>query len=330
MSRTQNLCLVTAVYNDWAALLQLLADIERTFADKGIAFDVLVVNDGSTTAVEPEVENYRTGGVIRSISLLELRANVGNQFALATGLRYAADHFDEDAMLVMDADGEDTVADAVRLIEAWRAKPNTIIVGQRTKRSESIAFRLFYALYRVVFRLLTGQNISFGNFSVIPRSLLRNITSRPELLHHYSATILRTRLPLTQIATTRGKRYAGQSHMSMPPLVFHAVAGFSVFSDILFSRLLIAAASVGAICAVGIVAVSALRLLTDVAFPNWATTVISFLVLLATQAILLILCSGFLLLTGRSSMLMTSLDPSRIHLPPREIGTPGSNNNIRL
>jgi hypothetical protein len=110
--------------------------------------------------------------------------------------------------------------------------------------------------------------------------------------------------------------------MSMPPLVFHAVAGFSVFSDMLFSRLLIAAACVGAVCGVGIVAVTALRLLTDIAFPNWATTVIAFLVLLATQAILLILCCGFLLLTGRSSMLQTALDLSRIHFPPRKVGVP--------
>src|SRR5262245_47740138 len=134
MSGTQRLCLVTAVYNDWLALFQLLTDVESRFASQGISFDVLVVNDGSTAQLQPDLENYRTGGVICSIGVLDLRANVGNQFALATGLRYAAQHFDQDAVLVMDADGEDTVEDALRLVEAWRAKPNVIIVGQLTKR----------------------------------------------------------------------------------------------------------------------------------------------------------------------------------------------------
>jgi polyisoprenyl-phosphate glycosyltransferase len=324
MSGHQKLCLLTSVYNDWRAFSLLIEDIEKTFANQAITLDVLVVNDGSTAQYPPELENYRTATVIRSISVLDMRANVGHQFAIATGLRYAAEHSDAEAVLVMDADGEDRVEDARRLIEASKDRPNTIVVGHRTKRSESLAFRFFYVLYRMIFRVLTGKNISFGNFSFVPKSLLHSVTSRPELSHHYAATILRTRLPLALVATTRGRRYAGQSQMSMPALVFHAVAAFSVFFDVLFSRLLIAAAFTGIACTVGITVVTALRLFTDLAFPNWATTVVAFLVLLATQAILLILCSGFLLLMGRSLMLLTSLDSSRIHFPVRNIVKPSS------
>jgi glycosyltransferase involved in cell wall biosynthesis len=311
MSVAQTICLVTAVYNDWPAFSHLLADVESTFTGQGIVLDVIVVNDASTTPLCSQFEKYTSKAVIRSVTVLDLRANVGNQYAVAVGLRYAAEYRSFDAVLVMDADGEDRVDDAKRLIETWRAK-DALVVGRRAKRSESAAFKLFYLLYRMTFRTLTGHDISFGNFSVIPGSLLRSIAYRPELPHHFAATILRTRLPIAQIVTTRGHRYAGDSHMNMPALVFHAVAGFSVFSDILFSRLLIVSASVGVLCSIGIVTVVLLRLLTDVAFPNWATTVIAFLALLAAQAILLILCSGFLLLTGRSTMLLTSLETSKM------------------
>lgn len=325
MSGHQKLCLLTAVYNDWRAFSLLMEDIEKTFADQAIALDVLVVNDGSTAQYRHELERHGAASVVRSISILDMRANVGHQFAIATGLRYAAEHSDAEAVLVMDADGEDRAEDAKRLVEALRDKPDTIVVGHRAKRSEPLAFRFFYVLYRIIFRFLTGKSISFGNFSIVPRALLPSVISRPELTQHYAATLLRTRLPLTLVATTRGKRYAGQSQMSMPALVFHAVAAFSVFFDILFSRLLIAAAFTGVACTIGIAVVTALRLFTDLAFPNWATTVVAFLVLLATQAVLLILCSGFLLLMGRSLMQLTSLDSSRNHFPVRKIVGPGSN-----
>jgi polyisoprenyl-phosphate glycosyltransferase len=222
------------------------------------------------------------------------------------------EHCSCEKILVMDADGEDRVGDARLMIEESRLRSGAIIVGQRAKRSESGSFKLFYFLYQATFRTLTGRRIAFGNFSVIPKALAQPIANRPELPHHYSATLLRTRLPIVEIPTTRGRRYAGDSHMNMPGLVFHALAAFSVFSDALFSRVLMTAASIIGLCAAGIIGVACLRFFTTVAFPNWATTVISFLALLASQAILLALSSAFILLMGRSSMLMASFETSRI------------------
>jgi len=307
-----SICVLTAVYNDWPALSRLLTDMETEFASDRVRIDVVVVNDASTFDMEQDFRTWTGKPVIQSISVLDLRANFGNQFAVATGLRYVAEHRAFDAVLVMDADGEDTIADARRLIREWRQHRDSIVVARREKRSESALFKLFYALYQFTFRLLTGKTIAFGNFSVLPHTQIQAIAGRPELPHHYSATLLRTKLPLIEIPTERGRRYAGKSSMNFPGLVFHAVAGLSVFSEVLLSRLLIATATVASFCAIGIIFVVCFRLFTSLAFPNWATTVISFLALLASQSILLILSSGFLLLMGRSSILLTSLETARM------------------
>ena len=314
-----SICILTAVYNDWPSLSRLLSDLESEFAGAGVRIDVVVVNDASTSNMD-DFRAWTGRPVIRSISVLDLRANFGNQFAVATGLRYVAEHRKFDAVLVMDADGEDTVADARRLVAQWRAHRDAIVVARREKRSESALFKLFYAIYQVTFRLLTGRTIAFGNFSVLPQPLVGAIAGRPELPHHYSATLLRTKLPLIEIATERGRRYAGKSSMNFPGLVFHAVAGLSVFSEVLLSRLLIATATIASLCGLGIVFVVFFRLFTSLAFPNWATTVISFLALLASQSILLILSSGFLLVLGRSSMLLTSLETARMVRTIRSYG----------
>lgn len=219
-----------------------------------------------------------------------------------------------DVVLVndVDADGEDDPRDAVKLVAAWRNQPDHLIAAQRTKRSESLIFRGFYGLYRAIFRLLTGHTISFGNFLLIPATLLPSVLSRPELIHHIAATLLRTRLPIAEVPTVRGRRYFGSSQMNVPALVTHAIGALSVFSDVLFSRLLIGAAVVGALCAIGSIVVASLRFFTTLAFPNWATSVISFLTLLAAQALVLILCLAFLMLTSRAAMLLTSMEVSRL------------------
>ena len=325
MAGQKTICLITAVFNDWGPLSRLLGEIEQSFAPLGYAVDVVVANDASTDPLPAQFPGTTERKVVRSITILDLRANVGNQFAVATALSYAAENKKFDAVLMMDADGEDRVADAVTLLDTWEKNPDRVVVGRRAQRSESSAFKFFYMLYRAVFRLLTGRRIAFGNFSVIPAALLPSVVNRPELGHHFSATLLRTRLPILEIPTARGLRYSGQSNMNMPGLVLHALAGFSVFADVMFSRILIAASFIGVLCVIGAVLVTLLRLFTGLAFPNWATTVIGFLALLATQIVVLVLCTGFLLITNRSTTLLASLERAKLLSGVRTIAAGSTN-----
>ena len=73
----------------------------------------------------------------------------------------------------MDADGEDRPEDVSRLAAAWSEDTNRIVVAQRGERSEGLAFRFFYAIYKLTFRIMTGQKIDFGNFCLLPRESLR-------------------------------------------------------------------------------------------------------------------------------------------------------------
>jgi hypothetical protein len=87
MSGIESILVLTAVYNDWPALSQLLRDLEETFAADAVSFHVLVVDDASTVPRHWDFKDHATGKVIKSVTLLDLRSNVGNQFAIAAGLR---------------------------------------------------------------------------------------------------------------------------------------------------------------------------------------------------------------------------------------------------
>ena len=93
--------------------------------------------------------------------------------------------------------------------------------------------------YRFVHLLLTGERVRVGNFSVIPRDLLRRLVAVSDLWNHYAAAVFHARIPYTTIPTTRGTRYAGASQMNFVALVTHGLSAMSVFGDRIGVRLLI-------------------------------------------------------------------------------------------
>jgi len=79
------LCLVTPVFNDWVSLAKLLAELDEILQLHGAVLDVIAVNDASTTVVQAELLESLETATIRSVTILDVRTNVGHQFAIALG-----------------------------------------------------------------------------------------------------------------------------------------------------------------------------------------------------------------------------------------------------
>lgn len=293
------LVIVTPVFDDWGPLRRLVAEIETEMADSGHRIELLVVDDCSS---EPAPERIETTGVIERIELLRLAVNVGHQRAIAVGLVHVSRREDVTAVAVMDSDGEDTPAELRRLALARRAAPGFVHVAERSKRSETRLFRTCYWMYGRLFKLLTGKSIRFGNFSVMPFRYVRRIATEPSIWNNYAATMIKSRIPVVYVPTTRGVRYAGQSKMNFVGLVLHGLGAISVFSESVFVRILLMSGVIfaGAVSA-GLVALF-LRLFTDLALPNWATTVLGFSFLISFQAVMMPIMIAFLLLNNRSAI----------------------------
>src|SRR5262249_28722076 len=146
--------------------------------------------------------------------------NLGHQKAIAIGLAYAVANDLADVFVVMDADGEDRPSDVPRLLAAIESGPEySVIVAQRTKRTEPLAFRVLYQIYRLLFFVLTGYKISFGNFSAMPIAAARRLVAMNELWVNFPATLIRSGLHLIELQTEKGKRYQGQSRMNFVSLI---------------------------------------------------------------------------------------------------------------
>jgi hypothetical protein len=201
----------------------------------------------------------------------------------------------------MDGDGEDAPADVPRLVDRLAATDgHAIVFAERRRRSESMWFRLGYALYRWCHRLLTGIPVRVGNFSIVPARQLERLVVVSELWNHYAAAVFKARIPYDSIPTERARRLTGPSKMNFVGLVAHGLSALSVHAETMGVRLLVLTMAAGLGVGTLIGAVLAIRFLTTWAIPGWATTATGFLAMLLIQAASLAVVFAFLVLHGRS------------------------------
>lgn len=291
--------IIIPVYNDWESLALLSNRLDEALPAGGPAVEVLVVDDGSS--LPSPALSLQLKKICR-IDVLELRRNLGHQRAIAIGLAYVEAHRPCSAVVVMDADGEDAPEDVPRLIdrcaaEGWRK----LVFAQRARRSESAAFRAFYFLYRSFYRMLTGQPIRMGNFSIIPFDILHRVVAVSEIWSHYAAGILKARVEHVEIDTERQRRLAGHPKMDFVSLVTHGLGAISVHGEVAGVRLMVAAALLVVASLVGIGVVIGIRLFTTLAIPGWATYAVASLLILVVQALALSLLFVFVILGSRNS-----------------------------
>lgn len=287
------------VFNDWESLALLLPRLDDALASRGLDAEVLIVDDGSTVEPSDDLIPWRSE-TLRRVDVLRLRRNLGHQRAITVGLAYIEDCLPARAVVVMDGDGEDNPADVPRLLdELDRTGANRVVFAERTRRSESTAFRIFYALYRLMHLLLTGQKVRVGNFSAIPRRRLVSLVVVTELWNHYAAGVIRSRQPHTSIPTSRGTRLCGRSSMNFVSLVTHGLSAISVYSDIVGVRLLVLSAVLAMATTFGIVTTTVIRVATDWAIPGWATSAVGLLLILLGQAVMAAFAFSFMILGSR-------------------------------
>ena len=291
--------------DDWASAAELTRRLDQTISSYPCTLDVVFADDGSTQPCIP-ADFQSAFSAIRSIQRLRLRRNLGHQRAIAIGLAHVERSLNCDAVLVMDADGEDTPDGALQLIRTFLETSKDgcakAVFAERSRRTETVLFRLFYKAYKVLHYILTGVRVRVGNFSIIPHSSLSTLVVMPELWNHYAASFFRSGLLVRTIPIPRGYRIAGKSKMNFVNLVAHGLSAISVFGDIVGVRLLIGATAGLLLAGIGIVGIAMIRFLTNRAIPGWATYASGTLIILMTQFISLVITFSFTILSSRSNL----------------------------
>ena len=268
------------VYDDWDAVSALLARLDDALTRP---VDVMLVDDGST-------EPARAGGPfeqLRRVDVVHLRRNLGHQRAIAIGLYEVATRAPHATVVVMDGDGEDRPDHVPVLLAEHERLGGIIVFAARSKRLEGPLFRVFYALFRLAHRALTGLPVRIGNFSVLPPDAVARLMAAPDLWNHYAAAVVRARLRHATVPLPRGARLAGRTRMNFVALLVHGLSAISVFSDVVSARLLAGSVALLLGSTLAIAIVVAIRGFTGLAIPGWATYAAGLLVVVFLQALML-------------------------------------------
>lgn len=302
MSGSDAVAVVVPVLNDWAQAQRLMRELDRLPALAGRRLHLLLVDDGSFPPPEAAAlaRAPTPGGSVTGVTLVQLACNLGHQRAIAAGLVETARLAGIGRVVVMDADGEDRPEDVAALIEESDRQAEAIVLALRSRRSESLDFRAGYSVYRLLFRLLTGHSIRFGNFCLIPHAFLNALTHNPATWNNLAAAIMRSRLPVVAIPTERGERYGGASKMNFLSLAVHGLSAISVYIDVTLVRVVIAALTVGATIVAALGLVVFLKLFTGLAIPGWASFMGVSLLVLLLQALMFASVALFQFLSFRS------------------------------
>ena len=229
----KRIIILIPVYNDWVSLNKLLTEINeniKSFND--INFECLIINDASTS----EPSELCKPSNFDLVELLNMRENKGHARCNAFGIRYVFQNKKFDNLILMDSDGEDRPVEIKNLVEKIKENPNTSVVAKRVKRSEGPFFQSLYQLHKIITYIFTGQNVNFGNYSILTKSDVEKLHSKASLWSSYSGSVKKNIKSLNEINSIRGLRYFGPSQMSLLKLIIHSLSIIAVFKYRVFLR----------------------------------------------------------------------------------------------
>lgn len=247
------LTILMPIYEDWESARLLIQELDVTLDGQEFRANLLLVDDGSSLeAPDPFLSAPLKS--FRRVDCLRLRRNLGHQRAIAVGLTRLFEDGSCNAVLVMDADGEDRVEDVPRLVNRFlELGGQDVVFAARTRRSENWTFKLGYHSYRILHWILTGIPVKMGNYSILARSHVSRLVVVSDLWNHYAASVVKSRIPFQTIPTRRGQRLAGKSRLNLIQLILHGLGGIFVFAELVGIRMILAIA-IGMVLFLGVLA----------------------------------------------------------------------------
>ena len=221
------------IYNDRESLTKLIEDINFEVKDLNSQISIIVVNDASSQQI---TDNYPNTENINSIEIINMKENRGHARCIASGLKYIFEKKEFDYVIPMDGDGEDRPEEIKDFIQLAEQSDDKTIIGERTKRSESLFFKTCYQLHKLLTLGFTGHSIKFGNFTCLSKSTIKKMLNEKATWNSFSGSLKKVEKDLLSIPSIRGTRYFGPSKMSFFNLLKHSLSIISVFRKTVLIR----------------------------------------------------------------------------------------------
>ena len=220
------LTVVVPCYNEADCLPIFHARLAAVMASLGFTWSVTYIDDGSRDGTARILDALQQGN--SAVSVLSLSRNFGKEVAVTAGL----DHAEADAVIIIDADGQDPPETIPALVGAWQAGADIAYAQRRRRVGDTFVKRLtsagFYRVMAGVGRLNMPRDT--GDFRIMSRGAVLALNQLRE--HHRFMKGLFAWIGFEQVPVLydRAPRIAGKSKWNYWQLWNLAVEGITGFT----------------------------------------------------------------------------------------------------
>ena len=219
-------CVIPA-YNESAHLSAFLQDLQQTLKALAIAYEIIVINDGSTDQTERAMLPHLVEDGIR---YLALSRNFGKEAALSAGI----DHARGDAVILMDSDYQHPLELIPEMMRLWQGGYDMVYGVIANRSSESTLKRwgtgAFYHLMEIDAQFIIPRNA--GDFRLMDRRVVDALRHLPERNRFMKGLYAWVGFKSVALPFVPNERKSGVSHFSMRKLSRLALAGITAFTTL--------------------------------------------------------------------------------------------------
>ena len=219
------LSVVVPCRNEEHALPMLFDRLRPVLVGLAVDYEVICVDDGSSDSTwrviaQASAADQRVRGV-------GLSRNFGQQAAISAGMSYATG----DALVVMDADLQDSPEAIPDLMAAWRSGFK-VVHAVRSRRNDRLVKRVLAATFYRLLGRITPLRIpkDAGDFALLDRTVVDIINALPEQHRYLRGLRVWCGFPQTDVLYRRDARAAGRPQYNFWSLLTLAIDGVVALS----------------------------------------------------------------------------------------------------
>lgn len=191
-------------YNEAENLVEVIPATAAALDAIGRSWEIVIVDDGSTDGTRTTTTDLRSP----QVRYIRLRRNSGKSAALAVGL----EHVDGEAIVLMDADGQDDPAEIAKLLDALDDGYD-LATGRRAVRNDRFIKRNTSKIYNGVTAKVTGvpgKDFNSG-LKAMNRELATSLEMYGELHRYIPVLAVWSGFKVTEVDVEHHERLHGSS-----------------------------------------------------------------------------------------------------------------------